>query len=175
MILLIGGCAGQQTRLELHDNSGDGAIYEFREVLWRPQNSGVEVVGYGVLPFDNSRISIDYNPHWPTSGFVIIRMHGRTQPDGRFALTILGPAKELGPGDDEVLRGTADSVSAQTIDDRTRRIDLRDMPIQSRNRPDVRFTLSGPIIAVRADDDPFEKELRRFRQELGYRHPPETE
>ena len=172
--ITLAGCAAAppQTRLELRGDPHGPAVYGFRQTLWRQRAEGIEIIAYGTTPFYNSPISADYQPRWPTSGFVTFRMHGQPLAGGRLAITILGPAKELGPGDDEVLSGVAESISVQAPDERTRRIDLRDVPIRSRNQPDMRFTLSGQIVATRAGEADFDRELRRFNEELSYRHPP---
>jgi hypothetical protein len=167
------GCASTpQTRLELRGDPHGPAVYEFRQTLWRQRPDGIEIIAYGTTSFYNSPISADYQPRWPTSGFVTFRMHGEPLAGGCLAITILGPAKELGPGDDEVLSGFADSVNAAAPDERTPGIDLHDVPMRSRNHPDMRLTLSGQIVATRAGEAEFDRELRRFNQELSYRHPP---
>lgn len=168
-----GGCAArQQTRLELRGDPRGPAVYEFREVLWREGPAGVEVVGYGVMPFYNSPTAIDYQPRWPTSGFVIFRMRGEMRAAGGYAITILGPAKRLGPGDDEVLTGVAAGAAVAAPDGRTRRIEVRDVAMRSRNQPGRTFTLSGTVVATSADGRKFEKEVARFEEELGYRGTP---
>jgi len=173
LLVAAAGCAATpQTRLELRGDPNGPAVYEFRQTLWRQRPEGIEIIAYGITSFYNSPISIDYQPRWPTSGFVTFRMHCEPLANGRFAITILGPAKELGPGDDEVLTGVADSISIQPPDERTRRIDLHDVPVRSRNKPDTPFTLSGQIIATLASQAEFDRELRRFNEELSYRHPP---
>lgn len=173
LLVAAAGCANEpQTRLELRGDPHGPAVYEFRQTLWRQRAEGIEIIAYGITSFYNSPISADYQPRWPTSGFVTFRMHGQPLAGGRLAITIIGPAKELGPGDDEVLSGFADSVSAAAPDERTRGIDLHDMPIRSRNHPDMRLTLSGQIVATRTGESEFDRELRRFNQELSYRHPP---
>jgi hypothetical protein len=172
VVWLVAGCASTpQTRLELRGDPNGPANYEFRQTLWRQRPEGVEIIAYGTTSFYNSPISFDYQPQLPTSGFVTFRMHGQPLAGGRLEITILGPAKELGPGDDEVLTGVAESVSVQAPDERTRRIDLREVPIRSRNQPDIRFNLSGQIIATRAGEAEFDRELRRFNEEMSYRHP----
>ena len=168
----ITGCAATpQTRLELRGDPNGPAFYQFRQTLWRQQPDGVEIIAYGITSFYNSPISFDYQPRLTTSGFVTFRMHGEPLPNARFATTILGPAKELGPGDDEVLTGAAESVSVQAPDEKTRRIDLQDVPIRSRNQPGRDFFLSGTIIATGASQAQFEKELKWFEEEKGYRPP----
>jgi hypothetical protein len=171
VVWLVAGCASTpQTRLELRGDPNGPANYEFRQTLWRQRPEGVEIIAYGTTSFYNSPISFDYQPQLPTSGFVTFRMHGQPLAGGRLAITILGPAKELGPGDDEVLTGVAESVSVQSPDERTRRIDLREVPIRSRNQPDGKFFLGGAILATAGSQEQFEKELRRFEEEKGYRH-----
>src|SRR5438874_12087966 len=106
LAIAIAGCAATpQTRLELRGDPDGPAVYQFRQTLRRQRPDGVEIIAYGVTSFYNSPISFDYQPRLPTSGFVTFRMHGAPLPNTRFAITILGPAKELGPGDDEVLTG----------------------------------------------------------------------
>src|SRR3954470_12589171 len=112
-IFAVGCSSTPKTRLELSGDPKGPAVYEFREVLWREGPAGVEVVGYGVMPFYNSPIAIDDNPRWPTNGFVIFRMHGEPRAGGRYTITILGPARRLGPGDDEMLSGEAQGVRAE--------------------------------------------------------------
>ena len=164
------GCSSaSKTRLELAGDPRGPSVYEFREVLWRERPAGVEVVGYGLMPFYNSPVAIDYRPRWPTSGYVIFRMHGEPRPGGGLAITILGPARRLGPGDDEMLTGVADGVTVTAPDEKTRRIDLRDVAMRSRNLPGERFRLSGTIVATRAAEPKFEGELAQFAEERGYR------
>jgi hypothetical protein len=169
--LAVGCSSSSKTRLELSGDPKGPAVYEFREVLWRERPAGVEVVGYGVMPFYNSPIAIDYNPRWPTNGFVIFRMRGEARDGGGYAITILGPAKRLGPGDDEMLSGEANGVIVSAPDEGTRRIEVRDVAMRSRNKPDGQFTLNGTIVAKAAEEGKFEKEVAQFGEERGYRKP----
>jgi hypothetical protein len=68
-----------------------------------------------------------------------------------------------------MLSGEAQGVNVTAADERMRRIEVRDVAMGSRNRPDSRFTLSGEIVATRAEGGKFEKELARFEEERGYR------
>jgi hypothetical protein len=70
-----------------------------------------------------------------------------------------------------MLTGEAQGVSVTAPDERTRRIEIRDVPMRSRNTPNGRFTLSGTIVAARAEEGTFEKEVARFEEERGYRKP----
>ena len=83
----IVGCASTPlTRLELRGDPHGPAVYEFRQTLWRQLPQGVEIIAYGTMSFYNSPISFDYQPRWPTSGFVTFRIHGEPLAGGRFAL-----------------------------------------------------------------------------------------
>jgi len=168
-MIFAGGCSTSLTRLELQGDQAGPAVYEFKEAIWRAHDGGVEVVGYGVMPFYNSPNSIGYEPRWPVSGSVVFRMHALVEGGGAVHITLLGPARELGPGDDEVLTGEGMGTAVETVDERTRRIELHEVPIKSRNRPGVKFTLSGTIVGGAAGENKFEHELRQFEVERGYR------
>jgi hypothetical protein len=171
LTLAVGGCAGRAgTRLEMTGNPRGPAVYEPQETIWRATpDGGVEVVGYGLVPFDNSPLKLDHDSKWPASGTVVWRLHGEPRPGGRYALTLLGPSKRLGPGDDEVLTGVADAVTVELPDERTRRIRVSDVAIRSRNKPGIPFVMSGVIVAEPASPAKFEREARSFDEELGYR------
>lgn len=172
LIILLGGCAtGPKTHVELRGDPDGPAYYQFEDVLWRDQPEGVEFVGYGIEPFYNSPDSIGYHPNWPISGSVFYRMHVAPESAGHYAITLLGPATELGPGDNEILTGTADNAQLQSPDEKTRRLTISDVLMHSRNKPKMKFYLSGEIIAHSASDKQFEKELGQFNTEKGYRRP----
>jgi hypothetical protein len=168
-LLFTTGCSTSLTHLELQGDQPGPAIYELQETLWRTHDNNLEVVGYGVTPFNNSPNSIGYEPHWPVSGSVIYRMHAQVEPSGALSITLLGPARTLGPGDDEILTGQGQGATVETVDDQTRKVELHDIPIKSRNRPGVKFTLSGTILARAAPDKKFDHELQQFELERSYR------
>ena len=170
VLLLHGGCAaGPRTRLELRGNPEGPARYTFEQTRWRPHPHGVEVVGYGLLPYRITN-TIYQDSGYPAQGKVVFRLHGVPQPGGGYVLTLLGPAAALGPGDDEVLTAVADpeAVTVEEVGDR-RHITLRDVPTRSRNKPDMDFTLSGTIVAAPATEWDFESQLRKFERERGFR------
>lgn len=175
MIAVLTGCAaGPRTQLSV--NSGNtSAVLEYRQVFWRPANQvteGVEVVGYGFVGFYNDVLSRGYDPRWPTSGRVVIRMHGESRPNGEFAITLLGPSMTLGPGDDEMITGAAQGVQIARDSEDAVRITLPPTPVQSRNRAGEALSLSGTIIARRTSENEFERQLRQFNTERSYRDLP---
>jgi hypothetical protein len=170
MLSTLGCASGSQTRLELRGDPRGPAHYQFREMHWRPaaDNNAPEFIGYGFIPFRNDPISRDFNSHWPESGFVVFRLHAIPQPDGSYRLTMLGPAMELGPGDDEVLAATVHPASVESSGD-TRSITFRDAPVRSRNKPQMSFNLSGTIVAQPTDAEQFNRERQQFDWELNSR------
>jgi hypothetical protein len=166
------GCASsvaERTRLQLAGNPRGPAVYEFRQTLYRDAGAGVELIGYGQAPFDNSPSSMHHDPRWPSRGFVTFRLHVVPAGDA-YQITILGPSGAVGPGDSEVLSGGGRPVSVDQTDD-ARRLRFRDVTMRSRNHPGQSFTLSGTLVARHGSPDEFQRQLRAFETELSYRGP----
>ena len=168
-IVLI-GCA-PATRLELEGNPKGPAVYEFRQVMWRSTPDGIEMLGYGFIPFRNDQFDRDYNPRWPASGFVTFWLHGAPEPEERYLIQLLGPAKLLGPGDDEVLTANIPHVEIESSGT-ARVINLKQVPTKSRNHPEMSFTLSGYLIARPANESEFDRQLKQYNYELESRKIP---
>lgn len=173
LCLLVQGCAsGGKTELSLRGGPHGPATFQFRDVFWRASPDGgsnVEIIGLGFAPFRNDPGSRNYNSHWPTSGFVKFWLHLVPRSDHEYAVMILGPAKMLGPGDDEVLSGESSSVVVEPAKDENRVIRISEMSIRSRNKPDTSFTLSGAISAKKASQQEFSGNLRQFTEEFNSR------
>jgi hypothetical protein len=174
-VIFINGCtAANDTHLALRGGPKGPAEYQFREMLWRPSRDaggGVEIIGYGLIPFLNDPSSRDWDPRYPRSGFVTLRIHATPQAQGGYAITILGPSMSLGPGDDEILSAVAENAQLETGDGDKRILHITDAPTQSRNHPNVKYFLSGAIIATPSSNDNFERQLRQFNLEQSYRGP----
>jgi len=175
MLSQAAGCkSGPETLLKLYHDGKNTAEYGFDKTYWRPSPTipgGVEIVGYGFIPFINNNMSPDYNPMWAPSGFVTFWIHGFPEADGKYNLKLLGPAKALGPGDDEVLSGIATHEITTSAKNDVRTITVSDVPIKSRNHPGENFTMSGVIIARPISDSEFDGKLKEFNQQLSYRGP----
>lgn len=175
LLLCSAGCAtGPQTQLTV-GGANSPAVFEYRDVFWRPAPSvqgGVEVVGYGFAAFYNDPISRNYDPRWSTTGRVVIRLHGASQPDGTFTLTLLGPSMTLGPGDDELITGIARSVQTEHGEKDALTVNVPATSVTSRNRPGEALNLSGTIFARRTDDRTFDRQVKQFNTERGYRDLP---
>lgn len=174
-ITLTTGCAsGPMTQLTFE--GGDApAVYEYRDVYWRPLTqdaNGIEFVGYGFAAFYNDPVSRHYDPRWPRMGRVVIRLHGQSRPDGQFDFTLLGPAMLLGPGDNEMITGAGMNVQIASDEKDMKRITIPPTSAKSFNYPDLAARLSGTIIAQRADDSTFDRQLKQFNTEKGYRDLP---
>jgi hypothetical protein len=171
LLVLAVGCA-PATRLELRGNPRGNAIYEFRQMMWRDTPSGsIEVIGYGLIPFRNDPYTIDHNPRWPSRGLVTFWLHAAPDADGRVAIQMLGPAKLLGPGDDEVLNGAIEHAAIEASGT-ARVIQLMDVPMSSRNHPGMSLRLSGHLIARPGDQREFDRQLNQFKYELESRKLP---
>ena len=165
------GCA-PATRLELTGNPKGNAGYLFKQMSYRDLPGGsIEMIGYGLIPFRNDRLDRDYNPRWPESGFATFWLHGARESDGRYGITMLGPAKLLGPGDDEVLRASIDNVIVESSGT-ARVINLKDLPTKSRNHPDMNLRLSGHLIARPVDPGEFDRQVKQYNYELDSRKIP---
>jgi hypothetical protein len=173
--MLAGGCMAappNDSRLEVRGDPRGTAEFRFREVDWRPARDvagGVEMIGYGLIPFYNDPISRDWDPRYPRTGFVTLRLRATPQAGGGYAITLLGPSTSLGPGDDEVLSAGAENIQIENGDGDKRILRLMDVPIQSRNRPEMKLSLSGMIVATPTSADNFERQVRQFNEELGWR------
>lgn len=168
-----GGCTSA-TRLELRGDPQGPASYELREVLWRASGATdgrVEMVGYGLIPYYNDFYSREWNSRWPQRGYVTFWLHAAPEAQDRYTTRLLGPAiEQLGPGDDEILTGVAQGATVVSDGDK-RIIHITDLPMQSRNKPDIKFLLSGQIIATPTNDATFDRQMRRFNEELNMRKP----
>jgi hypothetical protein len=174
-LFVVGGCAaGNSSQLEVRGDPRGPKGFQFREINWRPSRDGgggVEMIGYGLVPFFNDPSARGWDPRWPRSGFVTMPLRVTPQPDGRYEIKILGPSTSLGPGDDEVLTAVAENAHVEAGDGDTRTLRLADAPTQSRNRPGLKLSMSGDIVATSTSDDHFERELRQFETELSFRGP----
>jgi hypothetical protein len=172
---LQSGCSsGPKTSLALWEGSSNVANYSFDQTLWRPPASGagVQMVGYGLIPFNNGPMSSTYDPRWPPSGWITMYLRLVPQPDGNYALALLGPSSAIGPGDNEVLTGTIEHPQIDTTtkgDLRTMRI--ANVAIHSRNFPEKHFTISGTFTAKPGDQGEFDREVHTFDQQLSWRGP----
>src|SRR5262249_39309111 len=114
----IGCSSGPKTALALWDGTNNAANYSFDQTLWRSESgvaNDVEFVGYGLIPYNNGPMSPTYNPQWAPSGWITYYLHVIPQTGGKYALMILGPSSAIGPGDNEVLTGTIEHGSIETI------------------------------------------------------------
>jgi hypothetical protein len=173
-ILLLAGCAStdHQNILTLTGNPRGPATYELKESMNRQTPQGPEILAYGLLPFYNSSISINYDPKWPASGFVTYWFRAAPLAEGRYAVALLGPCKCAGPGDDEILTGVADAPQATVAQQGSSlRFELHDVPMKSRNKPDTPFRLSGTIEASPTSEKQWAKELDQFNWEYTSRTP----
>jgi hypothetical protein len=173
-VFVLTGCAStRQSVLQLTGNPRGPATYEFKETVYRETPRGREILAYGLLPFDNSPISINFDSKWPERGFVTFYLRAAPLADGRYAVALLGPCKCAGPGDDEILAGVAEPGQLTLMrEGPVVRLELRDVAMKSRNKPAVAFHLSGAIHATPADEKQFAKELKEFEWEYNSRTPP---
>jgi hypothetical protein len=178
LLLAATGCASNSgSVLKLTGDPHGPAEFHFREMYYRQQRTksgpdgGIEITGYGFIPFYNSPMSRDYNSHWPESGQVVFRIHLEPLPGERYAITVLGPALELGPGDDEVLTAMAgpDQIHIEPSDS-NQIVTINNVATKSRNKPDRSFTLSGTLIARLDNYSEFDNQLMHFQSELESRN-----
>lgn len=175
LILFIPGCAtGPHTQFTV-GGANSPVTFEYRDVFWRPMTqvpNGVEIVGYGFTAFYNDPVSRNYDPRWSTTGRVVIRMYGISQPDGTFTLTLLGPSMTLGPGNDELITGIAKSVQIEHGEKESLTVNVPATSVTARNRPGEALNISGTIHARRTDDRTFDRQVKQFTTERGYRDLP---
>jgi len=174
IVLQLGCSSGPKTSLALWEGSNNTANYSFDQTLWRPPTSGagVQMVGYELIPFNNGPMSPTYDPRWPPSGWVTMYLRLVPQPDGNYALTLLGPSPAIGPGDNEVLTGVIEHPQIDTTPKGDpRSIKITNVPIHSRNFPEKHFTMSGTLIAKPGGEGEFDREVHTFDQQLSWRGP----
>ena len=163
--LLLCACSNNRATsvLRLEGNPRGPANYEFKNAVYRETPSGSEFLAYGLAPFYNSPTSLNYDSKWPIRGFVTFWFRATPISDGRYAVALLGPAKSAGPGDDEILSAIARPGQyslIQTADGV--QLAVTDLPMKSRNRPDLSFTLRGVISSTLAAEHQFAKQLDDF-------------
>jgi hypothetical protein len=128
-------------------------------------DGGIEILGYGLIPFRNDPLYQEYNPRFEQSGFVTFWLHAAPGSGDEYVLTMLGPSKLLGPGDDEVLTATIPNPRIEPSGP-ARLIKLVDVPMTSRNHPEMFLRLSGNLIARPGDPAEFERQSKQYQYEL---------
>jgi hypothetical protein len=164
LLLPLVGCASTPTTtLDLEGNPKGPAHYEFKQAVHRATPNGPEFIAYGLIYFDNSELSRYHDPTWPRSGYVTFRLRATPLSNHRYAIALLGPARSAGPGDDEFLSAIATPehyALRESAGDA--QLTIHDLPMKSRNHPDLHFTLNGAVRSTPATERQFAGHLGDF-------------
>jgi hypothetical protein len=163
LLPLIGCASSPTTTLDLQGNPTGLAHYEFKQTVHRATPLGPEFIAYGLIYFDNSELSRYHDRTWPRSGYVTFRLRATPLSGTRYAIALLGPARSAGPGDDEILSAiAAPDQYTLTESAAVAQLVIHDLPMQSRNHPDLHFTLNGTLHSTPATERHFAGHLDDF-------------